>query len=290
MPIRQAIVAGRFYPAEASALMQEVHTHLVPEEKREPALMAMLPHAGYIFCGEVLGATLARITLPSTLVLLGPNHTGRGAPLSVWPEGQWLTPLGPVEVHSELAAALIGSGVGFQPDTQAHAFEHSLEVLLPFLQVHTPGLRIVPIAVAGLSMPQLQRAGQALAAAMQQEDARRGTGQDASRSVGMVVSSDMNHFANHEQTVQLDKMALEQLLRMDEQALAATVHREKISMCGIHPACLALSACRAFKAQESVFVKHTTSGAVSGDLEKVVGYAGVYVRDYACQKVTKGSM
>lgn len=291
MPLRQPAVAGRFYPADPAALSQEVQHYLAgpepsaPKDASEPAIMAMLPHAGYIFCGEVLGATLARIQLPSTLVLLGPNHTGRGAPLAVWPEGQWLTPLGPVDVDSTLARALFDSGAGFQADTEAHTFEHSLEVLLPFLQTRIPDLRILPIAVAGLPLPLLQMAGQALAAAMRQAESQTPpTEGPCPRRVGMVVSSDMNHFASHERTLQLDKMALEQMLHMDEAALASTVHSEKISMCGVHPACIALAACRNLGAQESVFVKHATSGPVSGDMERVVGYAGTYVRDNACQK------
>lgn len=301
MPLRQPVVAGQFYPAEASALIEEVRRYLAPPHSLhsadsphasatpaapEPAIMAFLPHAGYMFCGEVLGSTLARTQLPSTLVLLGPNHTGRGAPLSVWPEGQWRTPLGSVPVDDELASALIASDAGFQADTEAHAFEHSLEVLLPFLQTHIPNLRIVPIAVAGLPLPMLQKAGQALATAMTTAELRHAVAATpATRRVGMVVSSDMNHFASHEQTLKLDKLALEQLLRMDEAALATTVHHEKISMCGVHPACVALSACRQLNMQQNIFVTHCTSGPASGDMNRVVGYAGAYVRDNACQKL-----
>ena len=294
MPIRQPIVAGRFYPADPTVLEQEVRHFLAPTEPHvapEPAVMALLPHAGYVFCGEVLGRTLARTQLPSTLILLGPNHTGRGAPLAVWPEGQWNTPLGPVEVDSELAAALLGSGTGFQPDTNAQAGEHSLEVLLPFLQIHVPRLRIVPVTVAGLPLNFLQRAGQALADVISKaEEGRSAEGTPGPRRVGMVVSSDMNHFASHERTLQLDQMALDALARMDATALASIVHREKISMCGIHPACAALAACAALGTQECVFVAHNTSGPVSGDMARVVGYAGIYVRETTCQNVKKGGM
>lgn len=293
MPIRQPIVAGRFYPADPTALEQEVRHFLAPAEPRvapEPAIMALLPHAGYVFCGEVLGKTLARTQLPSTLILLGPNHTGRGAPLAVWPEGQWNTPLGPVEVDSELAAALLASGAGFQPDTNAQAGEHSLEVLLPFLQIHVPRLRIVPVTVAGLPLNFLQRAGQALADVIRKAEEGRAEGTPGPRRVGMVVSSDMNHFASHERTLQLDQMALDALARMDATALASTVQREKISMCGVHPACAALAACAALGTQECVFVAHNTSGPVSGDMARVVGYAGIYVRETTCQNVKKGSM
>ena len=283
MHIREAVVAGRFYQGNPAVLQKEVQDYLAAGKSAaqgrapEPALMAMLPHAGHIYCGEVIAQTLARVSLPPTLILLGPNHTGRGQRLAVWPDGHWLTPLGPVPVDADLAAELLASQAGFMADTAAHSHEHSLEVLLPFLQMALPTVSIVPVAVGSGDFEALQRAGKALAAILER---RKAQGQP----VSLIVSSDMNHFASHERTLELDELALQALQRMDARALAQTVAREKISMCGVAPACMAICACNCLGIQEALLIAHTTSGPVSGDFDRVVGYAGAYVSDNACQK------
>ncbi len=118
MPLRHPVVAGRFYTADSDALRNEV-TGLLGSPRETPVapLMVMLPHAGYVYCGSIIGEPLSRVRLPETVFLLGPNHTGRGVPLSVWPDGRWFTPLGPVDVDAALAAAVVDAGVGFLPDT-----------------------------------------------------------------------------------------------------------------------------------------------------------------------------
>ena len=119
MLIRQPAVAGRFYPDGPEDLRQEVRHFLdagaqaLPAPRHTTPVALMLPHAGHVFCGHVIGATLAGMRLPRTLILLCPNHTGMGRPLSVWPDGAWLTPLGPVTVDASLAAGLSrAAGVG----------------------------------------------------------------------------------------------------------------------------------------------------------------------------------
>ena len=95
MLIRNPVAAGRFYPAAPAALIREVRACLdAGAAIRRPGVQGasapaeteavsrpwglMLPHAGYVYCGRVLGATLAGVELPRTLVVLCPNHTGRG--------------------------------------------------------------------------------------------------------------------------------------------------------------------------------------------------------------------
>ena len=273
MSLRPALVAGQFYPGSPTALLHAVAGYLRAEEtppSRAQALLTMLPHAGYAYCGEVIGATLSQIALPSRLILLGPNHTGRGAPLSVWPDGAWRTPLGDVPVDTEMASALIDTpAAGYVADKAAHMGEHSLEVLLPFLQVLIPDLRVTPVCVA--CRPQeLEAAGAALAQAV-----RRQTG--SATSIGFIVSSDMNHYADQETTLRLDNAALDAFLTLDPVLLFNTVAEQRISMCGVLPATLALFAAQALGADRAVLTRHATSADVSGDAARVVGYAGAYV-------------
>jgi len=96
--IRQAAVAGYFYQGSAHALKDQVERFLVPGAEKIRALGIVSPHAGLVYSGSVAGAVYASIELPDTFVLIGPNHTGLGAPVSLMAKGQWETPLGTVRI------------------------------------------------------------------------------------------------------------------------------------------------------------------------------------------------
>ncbi len=287
---RFPVVAGHFYEDRPDALAEVLDALLHPGTSfvSEPAMtallppdvfdsgkgdpvpvrFALLPHAGHAYCGTLIGRTLRRIRLPRRLVLLCPTHTGEGRPLAVWPSGAWRTPLGDVPVDEELAAALIASGGGFAADTAAHLREHALEVILPFIQRAVPEVRIAPVC-AGCAPSQLQAAGEALAEVVRNFRA-------GGEEVGLVVSSDMNHYAAQAETVRRDALALKALTAADPVRLYNTVAVEGISMCGVRPAVLALFALRSLGETRVVLTGYLTSGTVSGDTRAVVGYAGAY--------------
>ena len=301
MPTRMPIVAGRFYPAEPDLLRQEVLAALAaaPSAPDGPhsdgprtgrLLGLMLPHAGYIYSGRVAGATLAcpwndkgkdrwndsttGASLPQRLVLLCPNHTGQGHPLGVWPDGQWLTPLGSVPVDAAMANGLCATGI-FAPDTLSHLGEHSIEVLLPFLQClpqPPQGARIITPVCVGEHRPQvLHKAGLALAAAIK---ASQNSGQD----VGIIVSSDMNHYESQQATIARDARVLQAALNCDPAALLSTVAAEHSSMCGVRGLALALFAAQELGSPRAELVTYDTSATASGDTSHVVGYAGLILK------------
>ena len=108
----------------------------------------VLPHAGYIYSGPVVGAVLSRVQIKGTAVIMCPNHTGRGKLFSMMAEGTWKTPLGQVDIDSGLAKRILGKSRYLEQDTAAHAQEHAVEVQLPFLQYFQPDVKIVPIVLA----------------------------------------------------------------------------------------------------------------------------------------------
>lgn len=283
MLIRQPIVAGRFYDGDGAALAAQVRAWLGARQNsptagqpgRQPAGEAaqarlwgvMLPHAGHIYCAHVLAATLAGLHLPPRLVILCPNHTGRGHPLGVWPDGAWRTPLGSVSVDDRLAAALVQSGAGFAPDRSSHLGEHSIEVLLPFLQLAAvEGLQITPICVGTQDAAALSAAGMGLAQVL----AHCPAGETL-----VIVSSDMNHFDDEARTLAKDKLALARALAADPHGLLQTVQQENISMCGAGPLALALFAALQTGRPSLQLCAHDTSASVSGDRSHTVGYAGL---------------
>jgi len=272
MADRQPVVAGHYYEGNPARLRREIETYLGSAREGITPLMVMLPHAGHVFCGSVIGETLCRLRLPQSVFLLGPSHSGMGSPLSVWPDGKWFTPLGPVEVDADLAMRCLNTGTGFEANLDAHIAEHSLEVLLPFLQCHTPGIRVVPVTVALNNLEGLRAAGEGLARCIREES-------EAGRNVAMIVSSDMNHFEDQETTAQKDAMALAPLLKLLPEELFNTVRTQNISMCGVCPVTLALFAARELDAQETAtaLAAYGSSAAASGDGSRVVGYAGAYI-------------
>lgn len=294
--VRNPILHGRFYEADPDGLARSVDAFLqatdepvqLPAALRESlpaealpesalptlpvARAVMLPHAGHIYCGRVIGQTLARCRLPHRLILLCPNHTGEGEPLAVWPSGSWVTPLGTVPVDEELCAALINQP-GFSADISAHKGEHSLEVLLPFLQRHTPECSIAPVRVA-CGPDQLQEGAAGLAWVLRHFS-------EQGQSVGVVISSDMNHYAPQEENMRRDTTALIPLLSNDAASLFNTVHAKDISMCGVAPATMALLALNALAEHSGhallrpTLTAYATSAEASHDATAVVGYAGV---------------
>jgi AmmeMemoRadiSam system protein B len=266
---RDPVVAGQFYPAGATSLSAEVGRYLsqaAPPSGR-PSLAAMAPHAGYVFSGAVAGRTLGEASLAATVILLGPNHTGMGRPLALWPDGRWNFPGGSLAVDEELARALLDSGAGLAADEKAHLREHSLEVMVPFLWARNPDTAIVPIAVAEPRLAGLEALGLALARTITAFP----------RPVSLVVSSDMSHFLDQDRTQAQDRLALDAVLALDPAGLLSVVRANEISMCGVLPMTAALFAAKALGATSARLVAYSTSGDVNGDRSRVVGYAGVIV-------------
>ena len=267
--IRPPAVAGRFYPGDPDTLAQQVTGFLAAGEPAtpEPAIAVMAPHAGYMYSGGVAGRVFGGVEVPERVIVLCPNHTGLGRRVSVVPAGRFCLPGGDVPIDEELAAAVLAELPGAEPDREAHRFEHAIEVELPFLRARRPGVRLVPVVLAGLSESDAVALGEGLHRAI----ARAGGG------VLVVASSDMSHYLPDDVARRVDRMALEPLLAFDPAGLYRTVRTHEISMCGFIPATAALSYARTAGARTPELVAYATSGDASGDRDRVVGYAGVIV-------------
>lgn len=265
---RRAVVAGRFYEAEPRALKRQVQEYTPEGLERKRALALMSPHAGLMYSGPVAGLVYASVEPVETWLLLGPNHTGRGADIALTAEDSWEIPTGTFAVDTKLASALQQVCPLITPDTEAHKFEHSLEVQLPFIAHHSPGSSLVAIAIKRAAKDQLRTLGQAVAQAVREHD----------RSCMIVASTDMSHYITQQQAHAQDHLAIERVLALDPDGLLEVVQRRKITMCGYLPTVVMLHAARALGAESAELLKYATSGDVSGDFHQVVGYAGVIVR------------
>ena len=265
--LRPPAVAGQFYPSnpqELSALVARL-SHLEPREKKKQVKACMVPHAGYMYSGAVAGAVFGSIELPKRILLLGVRHFPRGEELAVNSRGAWRTPLGDVPIDEQLAKHLGKECPRLQEDTVAHSREHSLEVELPFLQCLDPGFSFVPVAVGTLDFEALEETGQGIARTLRK----------SKEDVLVVTSSDLNHYEDDVTTKSKDQRAIECLLKMDARELYDTCRRERISMCGLGPSIVMLTAMNALGAKQAVLISHGTSGDVTGERDSVVGYAGM---------------
>lgn len=264
--LRTPAVANQFYPGAPATLKQTVSqltaTTLAPRE----AIAAIAPHAGYIYSGPIAGETFARLRIPPTVVILGPNHHGLGSPASLAGPGAWQMPFGRVPINEELSILLEKSEL-IVIDDLAHRQEHSLEVMLPFLQYFQPQLTIVPLVLAHLSLAACRRIGEELATAI------TAYGQP----VLIVASSDMSHYLPRREANAKDQLALAELAKLDPAGLYATVRDHEITMCGVVPATIALVAAKQLGASQVELVRYGDSGETSGDTSQVVGYAGLII-------------
>ncbi len=267
--IRLPAVAGRFYPADAAELARQIEDLAcgAPAAEKLRARACLVPHAGYMYSGHVAGAVYGKLELPRRFIILGPRHYPQGEPLAILSEGAWRTPLGEAHIDSALAADLKRACPLLREDSVAHRAEHSLEVQLPFLQRLAGEFLFVPIALGTVQYSNLADLGEAIAEVLGAQK----------EPVLVVASSDMNHYEHDRVTRVKDHKAIDKLLALDPRGLYDTVRRESITMCGYGPAVTMLTAVRRLGATRADLVRYATSGDITGDLEEVVGYAGVVV-------------
>lgn len=264
--IRRPAVADRFYPGDPGILARDIAEMTPVPTKDQKAHAVVSPHAGYMYSGAVAGETFARVHVPETVIILGPNHHGQGDPVAL-STIIWQMPMGLVPIDTAIAEALLNTSSAITIDETAHKFEHSLEVQVPFLQARQKNLSIVPLVVSHISFPLCQEVGAALAKVIA----------NAGKEVLIVASSDMTHYEPREAADKKDHYALKKLADMDPSILYRSIIDHRISMCGIIPVTIALIAAKALGATKTELVRYTDSGAVSGDTNQVVGYAGVII-------------
>jgi len=267
--IRLPAVAGVFYPGDAADVVRDAARLVAGAAGAAgaPAIAAVCPHAGWQYSGELAGKLAAAIAVPQRVLVLAPNHTGRGARGAVWPDGTWRLPGLDVPVDAGFCRTLCDESTLLVPDRAAHEEEHAIEVLLPILAARQPALRIAPVVLSGLSFGECETLAGAIARVV------RG----AEGPTLIIASSDMNHYRPDAETRRLDAHALAPLEALDGHGLFDTVRREGITMCGYVPATVAVVAARALGATRATRIGYATSADAGGDTHRVVGYAAVAI-------------
>ena len=279
--IRKARVAGTFYQGTRDKLQRQIedcYTHRlgpgsVPElsQVREGNILGIIsPHAGYMYSGPIAAWSfreLVQSQIPDTVVILGPNHRGFGSPIALMGEGEWETPLGRISINEELSSKLVRDSTGLvELNTEAHEWEHSLEVQLPFLQYsYGNNFRIVPICMMDQSESVSSRLGEILYSLIEGEN------------IVVIASSDLTHYQPHRVAEKEDKLILKAILSLDYRELGKIIRRGNFSLCGPGPVMTLISVATHLGAKKIKLLQYATSGDITGDYRAVVGYASLLI-------------
>jgi AmmeMemoRadiSam system protein B len=277
---RTPSVAGTFYESTSDSLRKRLEWCFLhklgpgrlpskPTKVSRSILGLVSPHAGFVYSGPVAAHGYYQLSTeptPKLVVVIGPNHTGMGAGVSIWDEGDWATPLGKIPVDKDTARSLADTGVG-ESDSEAHLFEHSIEVQLPFLQYSLGGgFKILPICMMLQDADTSSELGSALARLLSAKDAL------------FIASTDFSHYEPYSVAYEKDSKVAEAILKMDPAGVEEAVEREGVSMCGPGPVMAAMTAARAMGATASEKLCYATSGDTSGTKGDVVGYGSFVMK------------
>jgi AmmeMemoRadiSam system protein B len=279
--LRRPAVAGSFYEGDSKSLNKQIENcflhKLGPGEippvnqKRQNNIVGLVsPHAGYMYSGPVAANGFNKIALggkPDTIIILGPNHRGFGENISIMAEGKWKTPLGELEIDTEMAEEILKNSKIIKNDKKAHQFEHSIEVQLPFIQyIFSNDIKFVPICMTRQDIDTDIEIAQSICSSA------------VDKNILIIASSDFTHYETQEYAENVDKQAINAILEFNPKKLYDMIYHQNITMCGPGPITVMLIVCETLSAKKAELLKYATSGDISGMYDQVVGYASIIIR------------
>jgi AmmeMemoRadiSam system protein B/AmmeMemoRadiSam system protein A len=263
----EPVVAGKFYPADASKVRSMVQSYIDSAGKLtvKGELMGLIaPHAGYVYSGPVAGHAYKELKgrAYDIVVVIAPSHTSPLNGVSILDKDAYRTPLGEIPVHRESVKALIDQIPWISHVPALFSREHSMEVHLPFLQVALkPGFTIVPV-VMGSSNPDL-------AAAFATVLARQFRGQ----KVLFIASSDMSHYMEYDGAKEKDSGTLKIIGNGEIDTLFRQCSTKESELCGLGPVQVVMHLAEKMGIEGGTLLKYANSGDTAGDKSRVVGYS-----------------
>ncbi len=278
--IRPSPIAGQWYPGDAARLARSVDRYM--DEAALPELpgqvvAVMAPHAGHLYSGPVAGYAFAALRglSPDVVVVVSPMHHPYYEPLLTTAHQAYTTPLGDIPVQQDALQELQGYlleqlGIGITP--VANDMEHSLEIELPFLQrALSKPFSLIPLMLRDQSSRLARGLGQALARLISRGPALAG------KSTVLVASTDLSHFFPQSVANVLDAELLKQVSAFDPQGVLRVEDEEKGFACGCGALAAVLWAAKDLGADRTLVLRHATSGDVTGDYDRVVGYGAAVI-------------
>ena len=278
--LRKPAVAGSFYAGDSKSLdmqiekcfLHKIGPGKIPSKmiKGERKIVGLIsPHAGYMYSGPIAAHGFYKISLdgkPDTIIILGPNHRGFGADVSIMINGKWETPLGELEIDKDIAENILNNSKIIKVDNKAHQFEHSIEVQLPFIQyIFNKDVKIIPICMTRQDINTDIEIARSICASV------------VNKNILIIASSDFTHYEPQEYAQNIDKQAIDAILEFDPKKLYDIIYRQNLTMCGPGPITTMLITCKYLGAKKVELLKYSTSGDITGMYNQVVGYASLVV-------------
>lgn len=277
--VRNPVLSGSWYPADPVELTASVDAFLKMADMAQlptgKPWLAITPHAGHGYCGAAAGKLfgLLKDFRPDNIIILAPNHRHAISEIALPRETAFATPLGEVPLHTDLLEKLSGES-GFALNHLAHAQEHAIEIVLPFIQRTWPDNppQVTPMLVPMMGADALARAGQVLKQELSDNDL-------------LLVSTDFTHYGSAFGYVpftedvpmsleRLDAGAILKILAGDASGLLEYGRETGITMCGLAACCVALGDGPP-KGYEAALLDYRRSADGDGDFSMSVSYASL---------------
>ncbi len=276
--LRRTAVAGTWYPDDPRRLAAAVDGYVAAADVDPaggPPRALIAPHAGLMYSGPVAAFAYkaAHGVAYGSVVLVGPSHFVPFSGVSLWADGAWETPLGPVRIDAALASAIRAESPAVTEIDAAHGREHSLEMQLPFVAHLLRSVPIVPLVMGRQSRETAFALGDAIARAVGAREAQP----HEEGPVLLVASSDLSHYENAGTAAAMDAVVLQHVEAIDADGLMGALEREPRHACGGGPVVAVLHAARQLGARSARVLRYADSGDVSGDKTSVVGYMAAAV-------------
>lgn len=272
-PVRPSSLAGTWYEADPAALTRTVDKYLAAKLPALPGEVIALiaPHAGLRYSGGVAGYAFAAALglAPQHVAIISPMHHLYAQPLLTSAHSAYQTPLGEVLVDADLIADLdarLCNQLGFGVTPIANDPEHAIEIELPFLQrAVKPGFSLLPVMMRSQTLETSRAMGAALAETLRDKNAL------------LVASTDLSHFYKQTVAWHLDSAMLAQVAAFSPEGVLEVQESGKGEACGYGALAAVLWAARALGGDTVKLLARATSGDVTGDHHRVVGYGAAVV-------------
>ena len=273
--IRRPAVAGQFYPADPTVLrktIEECFLHEIGPKKLLPVegskmIGLVCPHAGYMYSGPVAAHSylaLSATTSYDLIIIIGPNHYGKGSGVAVPAAKTWQTPLGEVPMAKDALEDLVETSGIIDIDDISHVQEHSIEVQVPFLQyIFNRPFKILPVSMLLQDKKTAIDVGEAVAQIAMKWKAF------------IIASSDLTHYEPHDVASKKDKQLVKVIESLDVDAYYETLRKLNLTACGYGPIAAVMTASKILGAKNGKLLQYATSGDTGGSKNSVVGYAAM---------------
>ncbi len=270
---RKPAVAGQFYPSDTAKLrsmLKEMFAKATPKSVNN-VFAVICPHAGYVYSGIVAASSYNQVDPNKefkTIFVIGASHHFMFDGASIYNKGNFITPLGTVEVDTALANKIVNSDKVFQCNPDYHNPDHCIEVQLPFLQYYLKKkFKIVPILLGTGDITLCKKIAAGLKQYMNDENL-------------FVISSDFSHYPSYIDAVSNDKNTANAIIKNDPAELIKVINSNagkkipllETSLCGFDAVVSFLYMTEKIKDVKVKEIKYSNSGDVTKDSSSVVGY------------------